>query len=550
MIRCKNIKLFLPPLLLLVVLTGCDFEYDALPFLDVETGPVVETSATSVTINGRIAGEFNAAIVEETGFCWSEENELPEPADTCIAVSFNDDLRSFNLSLSDLSPGKKYFIRAFARVLVNGEMRTSYGQSRVIQLDGVSLVFEDELTIMSNEVTLVAQAFGVDQSLPLLAYGFCWSQNNSPPSVQDDTTNLGVLDQSDLFFSRLTGLENGVYYQARPYGIYQLNNEVAIVYGDPRAIRLDDLWAEKSFSLNRRHHVGGFVIGKQAYLTSGIEVPAVEDTIFYDDLMQYDPALEESGEAWKRLNPRITGTPRYAGVAFAVGEKGYVGLGIGNQGQVLSDFHEIEFMPGNAVGRRSTDFPGARFGAVTMVIDGVAYIGMGFDAQGNPLQDFWAFRPGEDPMWTPVENNSVLARGFATAFVIGDKGYLCVGTSAFTDGNDFGDMYEFDPANSANPWRRLNDFPGSKRAFAAGFAIGDKGYLGTGFSRSLNALRDFWEYNPATDSWKERADVLGNFRVAGVGLSLNGKGYIGLGSSSVFGPVAEFADWWAYIPEL
>ncbi len=53
----------------------------------------------------------------------------------------------------------------------------------------------------------------------------------------------------------------------------------------------------------------------------------------------------------------------------------------------------------------------------------------------------------------------------------------------------------YDPATNA--WTKKADVGGSLRWFSAGFAIGNKGYvgLGTGNTES-DEKRDFWEYSP------------------------------------------------------
>lgn len=74
------------------------------------------------------------------------------------------------------------------------------------------------------------------------------------------------------------------------------------------------------------------------------------------------------------------------------------------------------------------------------------------------------------------------------------------------------------------------------RRNASGFSIGNKAYIGAGFSMAGTVTvyrRDFWEYDPATDVWTQKADVPGPGRHSAVGFSVTTKGYIGLGLSAV-----------------
>ena len=43
-------------------------------------------------------------------------------------------------------------------------------------------------------------------------------------------------------------------------------------------------------------------------------------------------------------------------------------------------------------------------------------------------------------------------------------------------------------------------------------------------------LKDFWEYDPATNAWTQKADFGGTARYGAVGFSIGSKGYIGTGS--------------------
>jgi len=93
-------------------------------------------------------------------------------------------------------------------------------------------------------------------------------------------------------------------------------------------------------------------------------------------------------------------------------------------------------------------------------------------------------------------------------------------------------------------WTAKTDFPDSARVYAVAFSIGDKGYYGTGQNALGNHMKDFWEYNPATDQWTKLADFGGVARRAAVGFSANGKGYIGTGNDGS----TALKDFWEYDP--
>ena len=64
------------------------------------------------------------------------------------------------------------------------------------------------------------------------------------------------------------------------------------------------------------------------------------------------------------------------------------------------------------------------------------------------------------------------------------------------------DFWEFDPAT--NTWTQKADFGGTARLGSLGFSIGSKGYIGTGWDGVY--LKDFWEYDPTANAWTQKAD--------------------------------------------
>lgn len=51
-------------------------------------------------------------------------------------------------------------------------------------------------------------------------------------------------------------------------------------------------------------------------------------------------------------------------------------------------------------------------------------------------------------------------------------------------------------------WTQKADFAGASRFQAVGFSIDGKGYIGTG--SDVSRKRDFWEYDPSTDTWDRK----------------------------------------------
>jgi len=136
--------------------------------------------------------------------------------------------------------------------------------------------------------------------------------------------------------------------------------------------------------------------------------------------------------------------------------------------------------------------------------------------------------------WTQKADLTGGKRYQAVGFSINGKGYIGTGT----DLSKKKDFWEYDP--STNTWSQKADFGGGETELATGFSIGNKGYVLTG------GKKDFWEYDPLTNTWLRKADFGGIARGAAVGFSIGNKGYIGTGTQNFLGGVLR--DFWEYDP--
>lgn len=221
----------------------------------------------------------------------------------------------------------------------------------------------------------------------------------------------------------------------------------------------------------------------------------------------------------------LPGLGRTDALGFAIGNKGYIGIGDGyGAPPMLQDFWEYD--PINDSWTQKADFPGGpRTTAVGFGISaiGKGYIGTGDDDDVSLYHDFWEYDQINDN-WIQITDFPGGDRTDETGFSINGKGYVAIGS---VGGNpNFKELWEYNPTGGT--WTKKADYGGKARHAAAGFVIDTMAYIGTGTDDTV-FFKDFWEWNQTTDIWTKKADFPGAARREAVGLSIGKKGYIGTG---------------------
>lgn len=139
--------------------------------------------------------------------------------------------------------------------------------------------------------------------------------------------------------------------------------------------------------------------------------------------------------------------------------------------------------------------------------------------------------------WVELSDFDGVPRTDAVGFAIGSKGYIGTGYDGDVRHVDF---WEYDVTK--NSWTQKADFPGVARHGASGFGTDTKGYIGLG-NDGKNKLKDFYEYDPTSNTWTKKADFGGPARASAVAMTINNKGYIGTGYDVIY-----FKDFWEYTP--
>ena len=123
---------------------------------------------------------------------------------------------------------------------------------------------------------------------------------------------------------------------------------------------------------------------------------------------------------------------------------------------------------------------------VAFAVGDYGYAGMGEDTSEITNNDLWRYDPEFD-VWSQMMSLPGSTRRNASAITIGNKGYVGMGadSSVATAGTILSDWWEYDP--DLNNWTQKSDYPGGFDIdndtgiggiyFASSFSIGDKGYI-------------------------------------------------------------------------
>jgi N-acetylneuraminic acid mutarotase len=267
-------------------------------------------------------------------------------------------------------------------------------------------------------------------------------------------------------------------------------------------------------------------------------------SLIQNSVYGYDSAVG----SWSQI-AAFPGQARSNAVGFTIGNTGYIGSGLANDGVTsLSDFYSYNpgantWSPIDSIHDDSTSYP--RFDAVAFGFDTTAYVLTGTN-QLYYFSDVWRYSPSANT-WTQQRAFPGSQRSGAVSFVYKGQGYIATGYtpgSKWSIGNYCYDFWLFTPMSdtSSVSWHRLRDIYNTQTATyddgyaniirknGASFMIlgqpdGDKGYITTGSNG--NDMTFTWEYDFTSDLWLEKTPYEGSARTGAVGFTL-GTGAVGV----------------------
>jgi len=247
----------------------------------------------------------------------------------------------------------------------------------------------------------------------------------------------------------------------------------------------------------------GFAVNNKGYMGFG-----TNNGVDYGDIYEYDPAAN----SWTQKTSLGIGIE--GAVCLVLNNKAYVG--ISESRQLAVDTKQFwEYDPSTDTWTRKADFPGeTTTEPLGLAIGNKGYVGFGTVTNSK---SWWQYDPSADTWSQKADFPGAQALGFATGFVLNDKGYICGQTVVTTEKTE---CWEYDP--SVDKWTQKSDYPGMPFILATGLAIGTKGYI-------MGGGQECWEYEPTTDAWTQK--VFFGQRIGGAAFAIGNNGYFGTGST-------------------
>lgn len=261
-----------------------------------------------------------------------------------------------------------------------------------------------------------------------------------------------------------------------------------------------------------RAAASSFTIGNKAYLVGGYGfylVPKYFNSTWEFDVKDY---------SWHECDT-LPGAPRRAGVAFSINGKGYYCGGIGIDGECYSDM--FEFDPTKEAGSQWTNlvadtFPmGGFYEGLGFAIGELGFAGTGMTETRGTSSDFYQFDPSKaaGSRWSKIETPGAAKRQCASVFIIGDRAFIIGGRS-----NNYR-VPSFECYNAATGEFSIisnnivDDYNVDilYRYSASAFSIGNEGYITCGVKFTGEVLRDTWLYTPDIDNGKGKWQPIGDF---------------------------------------
>lgn len=204
---------------------------------------------------------------------------------------------------------------------------------------------------------------------------------------------------------------------------------------------------------------------------------------YYKDLWRLDTATT----LWTRMTD-FPGEGRSNAVVFVIGDKAYV-----TGGSSANHTDMWQYSTSTNTWTQKADFPGCVSRATAFAIGTKGYVGLGQGIGGN-CQNFWAYDTSSNA-WAKVDSFPGRNRNDAVGFAIGDTGFVIGGTIG--PPNFVAEVWSY--SATSNTWtQRQTTYPGYGISEMIGGVIAGRIFIGLGTSSNSGGpdtrFADFFEY--------------------------------------------------------
>jgi len=185
------------------------------------------TDGTTASCGGNVTNNGGNTITVR-GICWCKISGFSPDTISNNKTFQSGDTGEFTSSLTGLTPGTDYYVRAYATNAVG----TTYGDEITFKTNSIPTITTTPVTGITSVAGETGGTITDNGGTEIVESGVCWS-TLPYPTVSDDVINNGT--GSGSFTSTIENLMGSTTYYVRAYA----KNEVGIAYGNQETFTTD-----------------------------------------------------------------------------------------------------------------------------------------------------------------------------------------------------------------------------------------------------------------------------------------------------------------------